>query len=73
MIYRVCYEDGWAPAIGLRADQSCERSEYFLTEGAALRRAEEVLRAGVRHRVSVIDAADNVLSGTLLELKLGTR
>jgi hypothetical protein len=73
MTYRVRYQDGWAPAIGLRAEQSCERSEYFLTKDAALRRAEEVLRAGVHHHVSVIDGADNVLCGILLELRLGTR
>jgi len=69
MSYRVCYEDGWAPACG--GDKLPERSEYFLSEGAALRRADELLRAGVHHRISVVDAADNVLSGILLELRLG--
>jgi hypothetical protein len=39
----------------------------FLNENDALRRADEILRAGVHHGVSVIDGADNVLSGILLE------
>lgn len=71
MTYRVCYEDGWAPMFGQPAGRSPERAEYFLNEGDALRRADKLLRAGVHHRISVIDGADNVLSGIRLELKLG--
>jgi hypothetical protein len=72
MTYRVCYEDGWAPTVSPHGHQIAERSEYFLNEHEALRRADEILRAGVHHRVSLIDGADKVLSGTFHELRLRT-
>lgn len=48
-----------------------ERTEFFSRESEALNRAEELLGAGVHHRVAVIDDADNLLAGIPLDLKIG--
>ena len=70
MIYRVRYMDGWTPGIGTCGCQLSERTD-FSRESEALNRAEELLGAGVHHRVAVIDDADNVLAGIPLDLKIG--
>lgn len=70
MIYRVRYMEGGAPVIGMCARFS-ERTELFSRRSEALNRAEELLGAGVHHRVAVIDDADNVLDGIHLDLKIG--
>ena len=71
MTYRVCYIDGWAPAGAARSESVPEREEYFLSERDALRRAGEVIRAGVHRRITLIDNAGKELSGIALDLKLG--
>lgn len=72
MIYRVRYMDGWTPVTGTSGCQFSERMEHFWKESEALNRAEELLAAGVHHRVAVIDDAENVLAGIQLDLKIGT-
>jgi hypothetical protein len=62
--------DGWMPVIGT-CSQFSGRTEHFSKESEALNRAEELLVAGVHHRVAVIDDADNVLDSIRLDLKIG--
>lgn len=70
--YRVRYEDGLTPTIGQCGSQFPERMEQFSSESEALKRARELLGAGVHHGVMVLDEADNALFGLRLDLKLGT-
>ena len=71
-IYRVRYEDGSAPATAQRGRRFPKRTEQFSSESEALKRAKELLGAGVHHGVMVLDEANNALFGLRLELKLGT-
>lgn len=66
MTYRVCYIDGWAPPGAARS----EREKHFLSERDALVRADEVIRAGVHRRITLIDGVGNEVSGIALDLKL---
>ena len=69
MTYRVSYHDGWT-AIG-EGDTTPDITEYYYTEGQALRRAGELVDAGHHHGILVIDDSGHVLSGVRLELRLG--
>ena len=69
MDYRISYVDGWAarPAYQGRAT----RTEYFMTEYEALKRARELVDGGVHHGVSMYDSGGGTLAGLRLQLKLG--
>jgi len=56
--YRVRYEDGSASASAQRGSQLPKRTERFSSESEALKRAEELLGAGVDHGVLVLDDAN---------------
>jgi hypothetical protein len=55
--------DGWAPAGAALREAAPEREECFLSERDALTRADEVIRAGVHRRITLIDGAGKELSG----------
>ena len=48
-----------------------QRTEYFRTEFEALRRARQLLENGDHHGIVVHDDAGSILTGILLQLKLG--
>ena len=69
MTYRICYDDGLVtPA---RDREALQRSEYFRTEFEALRRARQLLEDGDHHGIAVHDDSGSILTGVLLQLKLG--
>jgi hypothetical protein len=64
MTYRICYDDG-------RTHETIKRTEYYRTEPAALKRAQELLEDGDRYGIAIHDGSGSVLTGIRLELKLG--
>lgn len=71
MTYRISYEDGLAAAAGARGHEGVTRTEYFRTEFEALRRARRLLEDGDHHAIAVHGGSGSVLTGILLQLKLG--
>lgn len=71
MTYRISYDDGTIAAAGARGAEGVTRSEYSRTEFAALKRARRLVEAGDHHAVAVHDGCGKVLTGILLQLKLG--
>jgi hypothetical protein len=69
MVYRICYDDG--PVSGARDQDPVQRTEYFRTEFEALKRARQLIEDGDHHGVAVHDDSGNILTGILLQLKLG--
>ena len=69
MTYRICYDDGLAT--NARDREAMQRSEYFRTEFEALRRARQLLEDGDHHGIAVHDDSGSILTGVLLQLKLG--
>lgn len=69
MTYRISYDDGLAT--GARGRERVQRTEYFRTEFEALRRARELIEDDDHHAVAVHDGSGSVLTGILLQLKLG--
>jgi hypothetical protein len=70
MDYRISYVDGWAAATPAREGRAT-RTEYFMTEYEALKRARELVDSGVHHGVSLYDSSGETLAGVLLQLKPG--
>jgi len=71
MTYRISYHDGMTAAAAGRRAEGVTRTEYFRTEFDALKRARHLLEAGDHHAVAVHDGSGKVLTGILLQLKLG--
>jgi hypothetical protein len=71
MTYRISYDDGTIAVAGVRGAEGVERTEYFRTEFEALKRARQLVEDGDHHAVTVHDGSGNVLTGILLQLKLG--
>jgi hypothetical protein len=69
MTYRICYDNGLMTAA--RDGEAGHRTEYFGTEFEALRRARQLLEDGDHHGIVVHDDAGTILTGILLQLKLG--
>jgi hypothetical protein len=69
MTYRICYDDGLVTRA--RDPEALQRSEYFRTEFEALRRARQLLEDGDHHGIAVHDDSGSILTGVLLQLKLG--
>jgi hypothetical protein len=69
MTYRICYDDGLATCARDRG--AMQRSEFFRTEFEALRRARQLLEDGDHHGIAVHDDSGSILTGVLLQLKLG--
>ena len=69
MTYRICYDDGLVT--NTRDREGVQRSEYFRTEFEALRRARQLLEDGDHHGIAVHDDFGSILTGVLLQLKLG--
>ena len=69
MMYRICYDDGLVTAA--RDREAMQRTEYFSTEFEALRRARQLLEDRDHHGIVVHDDAGSMLTGILLQLKLG--
>ncbi len=69
MTYRICYDDGLVTSA--RDREAVQRSEYFRTEFEALRRARQLLEEGDHHGIAVHDDSGSILTGVLLQLKLG--
>jgi len=64
MMYRISYDDGAARDAGTR-------TEYYLSEFEALKRAPQLLEDGNHHGIAIHDGSGSVLTGIRLELKLG--
>lgn len=64
MTYRISYDDG-------AAREAVTRTEYYRTEFEALRRARELLEDGDHHGIAIRDGSGSILTGILLELRLG--
>jgi len=73
MTYRVSYDEGSVAATGSLGHVEVTRTEYFLTEFEALRRARQLLEDGDSHRVAVHDGSGHVIAGIRLQLKLGVQ
>jgi hypothetical protein len=71
MTYRISYDHGFAASTGPRGHEGATRTEYFRGEHDALRRARELIENGDYHAVAVHDGTGSVLTGILLQLKLG--
>ena len=71
MTYSISYDDGWPSATKESREEGLTRTETFLTEHEALKRASRLLDDGVHHAISVCDGSGNVLCGVRLQLKLG--
>lgn len=71
MTYRISYDDGLAAMAGSRDRERVKRTEYFRTEYEALQRARQLLEDGDHNAVMLCDSSGNVLTGILLQLKLG--
>jgi hypothetical protein len=71
MTYRISYNEGWTAAAGARGHQGVTRTEYFRSKDEALKRARELLDDGDRRGVSMSEGDGSVLTGILLQLKLG--
>jgi hypothetical protein len=69
MTYRICYDNGLMTAA--RDGEAGHRTEYFGTEFEALRRARQLLEDGDHHGIVMHDDAGSMLTGILLQLKLG--
>ena len=69
MTYRICYDDGLVTSS--RDREMVQRSEYFRTEFEALRRARQLFEDGDCHAIAVHDETGSILTGVLLQLKLG--
>jgi len=69
MTYRICYDDGLATSA--RDREIVQRTEYFRTEFEALRRARQLLENGDHHGIAVHYDSGSILTGVLLQLKLG--
>ena len=71
MTYRISYEGDLAAQTVAQGYRGVMRTEYFRTEHEALKRARNLIDHGGRHAVSVHDGSGRVLTGILLQLKLG--
>ena len=71
MTYRISYERDLAAQTGAQGYRGVMRTEYFRTEHEALKRARNLIDHGGGHAVSVHDGSGRVLTGILLQLKLG--
>ena len=71
MTYRVSYDDSLVALAGARGQLRVTRSEYFRTEYEALQRARQLIEDGDCYAVSLRDSSGVVLTGILLQLKLG--
>jgi hypothetical protein len=71
MTYRISYEHGFAASTGPRGHEGATRTEYFRSEHEAFRRARELIENGDYHAVAAHDDTGSVLTGILLQLKLG--
>lgn len=71
MTYRISYDNGTIAAAAGRGAEGVTRTEYFRTELEALKRARRLVEDGDRHAVAEHDGSGNVLTGILLQLKLG--
>lgn len=71
MTYRISYEDDPAAQTGAEGYGGVTRSEYFRTEHEALKRARDLIDNGDHYAVAVHDGTGRVLTGILLQLKLG--
>ena len=71
MTYRVSYEDDLAPETGAEGYGGMTRSEYFRTEHEALKRARDLIDNGDHRAIAVHCGDGRVLTGILLQLKLG--
>jgi len=69
MVYRICYDDG--PVSGARDRDAVQLTEYFRTEFEAFKRARQLIEDGDHHGVAVHDDSGSILTGILLQLKLG--
>lgn len=56
---------------GSRGRERVKRTEYFRTEYEAPQRARQLLEDGDHNAVTLCDSSGNVLTGILLQLKLG--
>jgi hypothetical protein len=71
-LYRISYDDGLAAISDARGHQRVTRTEYFLTEYEAFQRAHHLIEDGDHYAVTLCDSSGSVLTGILLQLKLGT-
>lgn len=71
MTYRISYDDGSGPFAGSGGREQVKRTEYFRTEYEALQRARQLVEGGDHHAVTLCESSGNVLTGILLQLKLG--
>jgi hypothetical protein len=71
MTYRISYEDDLAAETGAEGYGGVTRTEYFRTEHEAVKRARRLIDNGDHHAISVHDSSGRVLTGILLQLKLG--
>jgi hypothetical protein len=71
MTYRISYEDGLAGSTSTWDRQGVTRTEFFSTEYEAHSRARQLLEDGDHHAVSLCDSSGTVLTGILLQLRLG--
>jgi hypothetical protein len=71
MTYRISYDEGLPAMTGAQDHERVTRTEYFRTEYEARQRARQLVEDGDHHAVTVHDGSGNVLTGILLQLKLG--
>ena len=71
MTYQISYDDGLAAMAGSHGPDRVKRTEYFRTEYEALQRARQLLDDGDHHAVTLCDSSGSVVTGILLQLKLG--
>jgi hypothetical protein len=71
MTYRISYDHRFAASTSPRGHEGATRTEYFRGEREALRRARKLIENGDYHAVAVHHGTGSVLTGVLLQLKLG--
>lgn len=71
MTYRVFYDDETPISVKKWRNEDLSRTETFLTEHEALKRARQLLDEGDHHAVTLRDSSGNTLGGIRLQLKLG--